>query len=147
MVFVSSIQMIGDIKSSEFNISIFECFRISKGQYSNSQCKKFLYFFRICCGCWSFATLSKTDQQSGKIELKIERHCKYSGDLNSRLVWILKGQKEVGFQMVQISNGIWNTEAQPFEIWTKGHHSVKNHLNLDKNVWISNGPVFKWLGL
>ena len=30
----------------------------------------------------------------------------YSGDLKSRLVWILNGQKEVGLQMVRISNGI-----------------------------------------
>ena len=27
--------------------------------------------------------------------------------------------------MVQISNGIWNPEAQPFEIRTKGGHFVK----------------------
>ena len=29
-----------------------------------------------------------------------------SGDLRSRIVGILSGQKEVGFQMVQILNGI-----------------------------------------
>ena len=27
--------------------------------------------------------------------------------------------------MVRISNGIWNPEAQPFEIWTNGSHFVK----------------------
>ena len=31
----------------------------------------------------------------------------YGGDLKSRLVWILNGQKEVDLQMVQILNGIW----------------------------------------
>ena len=46
----------------------------------------------------------------------------------SDLVWISNGQKEVGLQMVQISNGIWNLEAQPFEICTYGRHFVKNHL-------------------
>ena len=30
------------------------------------------------------------------------------------LVWILNGQKEVGLQMVRISNGIENPGAQPF---------------------------------
>ena len=30
----------------------------------------------------------------------------YGGDLKSRLVWILNGQKEVDLQMVQILNGI-----------------------------------------
>ena len=39
-------------------------------------------------------------------------------------VWILNGQKEVGLQMVWISNGIWNLEAQPFENRTNGTHSV-----------------------
>ena len=43
---------------------------------------------------------------------------KFSGDLKSRYVLILNGQKEVSLQMVRISNGIWNPEAQPFEIWT-----------------------------
>ena len=56
----------------------------------------------------------------------------YSGDLKSRLVWILNGQEEIGLQMVQILNGIWDPEAQPFEIQTNGCHFVKNH--------------FEWLG-
>ena len=30
----------------------------------------------------------------------------YSGDLESGLVWILNGQKEVGLEMIWISNGI-----------------------------------------
>ena len=53
----------------------------------------------------------------------------------------LNGQKEVGLQIVQISNGIWNREAQPFEIWTNGHHFVVNHLK--------SGPKsldFQWSG-
>ena len=49
----------------------------------------------------------------------------YSGDLKSGQVLISNGRKEVGLQMVQISNGIWNPKAQPFEIWTYGHHFVK----------------------
>ena len=56
--------------------------------------------------------------------------------MKSGLVWILKGQKEVGLQMVRSSNGIWNSEAQPFEKGqmatilkrANGHHFVKNHL-------------------
>ena len=30
--------------------------------------------------------------------------------------------------MVQVLNGVWNQEAQPFEIRTNGRHFVKNHL-------------------
>ena len=30
--------------------------------------------------------------------------------------------------MVRILNGIWNPEAQPFEIWRNGPHFVKTHL-------------------
>ena len=48
----------------------------------------------------------------------------YSGDLKSDLVWILNGSKQVGLQMVWISNGISNPEAQPFEIQTNGRHFV-----------------------
>ena len=70
----------------------------------------------------------------------------YSGDLKSGLVWILNGQKEVGLQMVQISNGIWNPEAQLFEIQTNGRHFVKTFWNLDKNIQILNGPVFEMIG-
>ena len=50
----------------------------------------------------------------------------YSGDLKCELVCILNGQKEVGLQMVWISNGIRNPEAQPFEILTNGCHLKKN---------------------
>ena len=60
------------------------------------------------------------------------------GDLKSRLVWISDSQKEAGLQVVWILNGIWNMEAQQFEIRTRGRHFFNN--------WISNGPVFKWLG-
>ena len=47
--------------------------------------------------------------------------------------------------MVQISNGICNSEAQPFEIRTNGRLFVKIHP--DENVSIVNGSVFKWLEL
>ena len=46
----------------------------------------------------------------------------YSGDLKLGQVWISNVQKEVGLQMVQISNGIRNPEARPFEIQTNGHY-------------------------
>ena len=36
-------------------------------------------------------------------------------------------------------NGIWNLEAQLFEIWTNGCHFFKTIWNLDKNVRILNG--------
>ena len=52
----------------------------------------------------------------------------HNGDLKSGLVWISNGQKEVGLQMVWISNRNWYPEAQPFEIWINGPLFVKNHL-------------------
>ena len=64
----------------------------------------------------------------------------YSGDLKSDLVWISNGPKQVGLQMVWISNGIWNPEAQPFEIRTNGRHFVKNHLKSGQKR-----PDFEWL--
>ena len=73
--------------------------------------------------------------QSGLWRVEVVRSSQmpieYSGDLNSRLVWILNGSKEVGLQMIQISNGIWNPEAQPFEIQTK--------MSEFRMVWLSNG--------
>ena len=65
-----------------------------------------------------------------------------SGDLKSRLVWILNGQREFALQMVKNLNWIWNSEAQPSEIWTNGHHFVKNHLKSGQK-----GLDFEWLGL
>ena len=50
----------------------------------------------------------------------------YSGDLKCTPVWISNGQKEVGLQMVQISNEICNPEAQLFRIWTNDRHLFKN---------------------
>ena len=46
----------------------------------------------------------------------------------------------VCLQMVQISNGIWNLEAQPFDIWTNGSHFVKNIWNLDFD-WSGFGMI------
>ena len=43
--------------------------------------------------------------------------------------------------MVRILNGIWNTEAQAFEIRINGHHFVKNHLKSRQK-----GLNFKWSG-
>ena len=48
--------------------------------------------------------------------------------LKSGHVQILNGQKEVGLQMVRISNGIWNPEAQPLENWPKWPPSCIYHL-------------------
>ena len=39
----------------------------------------------------------------------------FSRDLKSVLIWILNGQKEVVLHMFWILNGIWNSEAQPFD--------------------------------
>ena len=64
-----------------------------------------------------------------------------SGDLKSQLVWILNGRKEVGLQMVRILNGIWNLEAQPFEIRINGCHFIKNHLKSGQNC-----TDFEWFG-
>ena len=69
----------------------------------------------------------------------------YSGDLNSELVWILNSPKEVGLQMVWITNGIWNPEALPFEIRTYGCHFVKNHL---KSIWTNtSGFWMVWFSI
>ena len=43
-------------------------------------------------------------------------------------LFLCGGRKEVGLPIVQNLNGIWNLEAQLLEIWTNGHHFVKNHL-------------------
>ena len=62
---------------------------------------------------------------------------KYGEDLKSGLVRI----KEAGLGMVQISNGICNQEAQPFEIQTNGCHFVKKHLKSGQKC-----PDFDWSG-
>ena len=41
--------------------------------------------------------------------------------------------------MVRILNGIWNLEAQPFEIQTNGCHFVKHHLKSRQKC-----PDFEW---
>ena len=56
------------------------------------------------------------NDESGIQVFGIQMVTVYSVDLKSGLVWILNGHKQVGLQMVQIFNGIWNLEAQPFEI-------------------------------
>ena len=70
---------------------------------------------------------SDTYALSEKINAKLP--IQYSGDLKSKL------------QIVRILNGIWNSEAQPFEIRTNVSHFGRNR---DKNVcfWMvrfSNG--------
>ena len=58
----------------------------------------------------------------------------YSGDLKSGLVWIWNGQKEVGLQMVWISNGIWSPEAKPFEIRTKWPPFCQKPFEIQTNI-------------
>ena len=57
------------------------------------------------------------------------------------------GQNEVGLQMVQIWNGSWNHETEPFEIRKMAASLSKTIWNLDKNVSILNVPVLERLGL
>ena len=54
-------------------------------------------------------------------------------------VWTSNGRKESGLQMVMISNGIWNPEAQTFEIRTNSRHFVKNHKKSRQKC-----PDFEW---
>ena len=53
------------------------------------------------------------------------RSLPFSEDMQSGLVWISNGWKAIVLQMVQILNGIWNQETQPFEIRTNSRHFVK----------------------
>ena len=79
--------------------------------------------FHIRCSLWT--------------KLRICNPCNitdYSGDLKSELVGILNGQKEVGLQIVWISNGIWNPEVQPFEIRCP---FVKNHFKFGHFIAIA----------
>ena len=64
-----------------------------------------------------------------------------SGDLKSRLIWNLNGQKEVWLQIVLILNGIWNPEAQPFEIMRRVPFLSKNIWNLEKKTFL---PCLFW---
>ena len=61
--------------------------------------------------------------------------------LPSGLVGILNGWEEIGLQMVRISNGIWNLEAQPFEILANGSQLVKNHMKSHQKC-----QDFEWSG-
>ena len=60
----------------------------------------------------------------------------YSGDLKSDLVWIM-----VQKRLVRILDGIWNLEAQSFEIRTNGRHFVINHFKSAQKC-----PDFEWSG-
>ena len=65
----------------------------------------------------------------------------YSWNLKSDLVWISNSPKEVELQLVWISNGIWNSEAQPFEVRTNGRHFFQNQLKSGQKR-----PDFEWSG-
>ena len=93
------------------------------------------------------STSQKVNTDTSNNNNNIENNNNYSGDLKSGLVWILVGQKEVGLQMARFLDGNWNPEAQTSEIHTNVRHLSKIIWNLDKNVQILNGPVFKWLRL
>ena len=62
---------------------------------------------------------------------------------NERFDWrhicipILNGLKEVGLQLVQISNGFWYPEAWPFEIQKNGCNFVENCLKLGQKQWFA----------
>ena len=56
------------------------------------------------------------DNKYKRNQVQLPEGSEYSGDLKSGLVWILNVQKEVGFQMVRILNGIGNPKAQPLII-------------------------------
>ena len=114
----------------------------------------YVFFRGILDSVFWISSLFETLQFKQKLKIeystfvkKCNKSCfKSSGDLKSWHVRISNGWKEVGLQMVLISNGVWNPEAQPFEILTNGHNFVKNYLKPGQKCpdfgWFS----FKWLG-
>ena len=93
-------------------------FNLSSGKF-----KLFVIVKKKEKNCLSLKNIFKC----GRTILKVQ-FSRYNGNLKSRLVRILNGQKEIGLQMVQIKNEIWNLEVQPFEIQTNGCHFVQKHL-------------------
>ena len=98
-------------------------------------CKKFMYSgdSNTCYGYPGFLEWSREVLPGFTTHL--------SGDLKSRLIWNLNGQKEVWLQIVLILNGIWNPEAQPFEIMRRVPFLSKNIWNLEKKTFL---PCLFW---
>ena len=82
------------------------------------------------------------------IDLKIvplkNSQYEYSGDLKSHYARILNGQKEGGFQMAEILNGIWNPEPNHLKSRQIPAISSKPILNLDKIINVNNDPNKQW---
>ena len=101
----------------------------------------------VFCSQHTYETIAPTFEVIKSPFLMFYNFTQYSGDLKSNLVYISNGPKQVGLQMVWISNGIWNPEAQPFEIWTNGRHFVKKPFEMRTEtsgfwmVWFLNGWV------
>ena len=92
-------------------------------------------FFMFPVFKWSvFVKLLYSDTYALSEKINAKLPIQYSGDLKSKL------------QIVRILNGIWNSEAQPFEIGTNVSHFGKNYLKSGQKCLFLNGPVFKWLG-
>ena len=70
---------------------------------------------------------------------QVQAGAKFSGYLKSGPVQFSNDWKEVGLQMIDLMNGVWNPEAQPFKIQTNGCHLVKNHLKSGQK-----SQNFKW---
>ena len=90
----------------------------SQAQFQNInaesyQCKRQRQLCRRCFNAESNEKTKICHKGTAAVTKKqnLNRH-----DLKSRLVWILNDPKEVGLQVVLISNGIWNPESKPFEI-------------------------------
>ena len=103
-----------------------------------------------CCLSTGLNLVQYSDHHLNTLQVKVpyldvsivQMFTKYSRDLKPGLAWIWTDPKEVDLQIVQILNGIWNLEAQPFKIWTSGPHYVRNHLKFWQKL-----KFFKRLGL
>ena len=90
------------------------------------------------CTNWILFALISVFCHKTFFEYKCNYHSEVQRGSESRTCLDSNGLKEVGLQIVRISNKIWTLEAWRFEIRTNGHHSVKP-LGLQTKV-----TVFKW---
>ena len=61
-----------------------------------------------------------------------------------RHVWISNGQKEVGLQMVWISNGIWKLEDWPYCSYTEGAWIKNIGIPITLEYWKCWSSDFQW---